>query len=138
MPALDSRHTTNVTPPLRLLPLLEKIKAVYVLWYGYYQTIPKVHRYSLGQRVDTLFVEIIEATAIAAYLPKLEKIPYVRIAIRKLDTVKILLLIMWEVESLQDKQYIVLSKPLDEIGRMFGGWAGQLAKNSPANRAREK
>lgn len=85
-----------------------------------------------------MFVEIIEAVAIATYLPKAEKIPYVRIAIRKLDTIKILLLIMWEVDSLQDKQYIVLSKPLDEIGRMLGGWNGQLQKNSPATRAGEK
>jgi hypothetical protein len=138
MPTLDSRHAPNNTPPPRLLPLLERIKSVYVIWYSYYQTLPKVHRYSLGQRTDTLFVEIIEAVAIAAYLPKTEKIPYVRVAIRKLDTIKILLLIMWEVGSLQDKQYIVLSRPLDEIGKMFGGWAGQLTKNSPATQAGEK
>lgn len=128
-----------VPPPQPILPVLGKIKSAYIIWYAYYQTLPKLHRYSLGQRVDTLFVEIIEAVAIAAYLHKAEKIPYVRIAIRKLDTVKILLMIMWEVKSLQDKQYIALSTPLNEIGKMLGGWNGQLVKqNSPVTRTGEK
>lgn len=120
------------------MPLLERIKSLYIIWYGYYQTLPKTHRYSLGQRADILFVEIIEAVAIATYLQKTEKMPYVRVAIRKLDTVKILFLIMWEVGSLQNNQYIALSKPLEEIGRMLGGWSGQLTKNSPTKYAGEK
>jgi hypothetical protein len=77
-------------------------------------------------------VEIIEAIAIASYLPREEKQPWVRLAIRKLDTMKILLMVMWETKSLNNKKYLALSAPLDEIGKMLGGWNGQLAKqNSP-------
>ena len=115
------------------MPLLEKVKTTYQLWYGYYQILPKSHRYSLGYRIDTLFVEIIEAVAIASFLPKEEKRPYVCIAIRKLDTLKVLLLVLWETKSLDNKKYLALSLHLDEAGRMLGGWNGQLAKqNSPA------
>lgn len=61
-----------------------------------------------------------------------EKIPYVRTAIRKTDTLKILLMVLWETKSLDDKKYIALSVKIDEIGRMLGGWSGQLVKqNSP-------
>lgn len=120
-------------PPPKLLPVLERLKAAYILWTQYYQILPKIHRYSLGEHVDTLFVEIIEAIACASFLARNEKQPYVRLAIRKLDTLKVLLMVLWETKSLDTKKYAVLSAPLDEVGKMLGGWNGQLSKqNSPA------
>jgi hypothetical protein len=110
------------------LPLLQKLKGVYLVWYSYYQTIPKLHRHSLGQRIDTLFVEIIEAISIASFLAREQKQPYILLAIRKLDTLKILLMVLWETKSLTDKKYIALSVQLDEIGKMLGGWNGQIQK----------
>ena len=49
---------------------------------------------------------------------------------------KILAMILWETNSLNDKKYIALSVKLDEIGRNLGGWLGQLEtqlvkQNSP-------
>ncbi|TSD02211.1 MAG: hypothetical protein Athens071424_149 [Parcubacteria group bacterium Athens0714_24] len=114
------------------MPLLQKIKDVYLLWYGYYQTIPKLHRHSLGQKIDALFIEIIEAVAFASFLPRDKKQPYVHFSIKKLEVLKILLMVLWETKSLDDKKYIVLSVKIEEIGRMLGGWNGQLLKqNSP-------
>jgi len=110
-----------------------------VLWYGYFQILPKTHRHSLGIRVDALFIEIIEMLAIASFLVREEKIPYVRMAIRKTDTLKILLMVLWETKSLDDKKYIALSVKINEIGRMLGGWNGQLTRqNSPVIKTREK
>ncbi|MBI3074607.1 MAG: four helix bundle protein [Parcubacteria group bacterium] len=110
-----------------------KVKEAYLLWYTFYQDIPKTHRYSLGQRIDTLFVEVIEAISAASFLSSTEKHPYVRLAIKKADTLRVLLLVLWETKSLNDKKYIALSVKLDEAGRMLGGWNGQLVKqNSPA------
>ena len=94
--------------------------------------MPKLHRYSLGIKVDTLFVDIIEAIAWASFLPREEKTPVVRLATRKVDTLKVLLLVLWENKSLKDKHFISLSTELEELGRMLGGWLGQLKKqNSP-------
>lgn len=107
------------------------MKVAYVLWYGYYQMLPKLHRHTLGQRVDGLFVEIIEATALASFLQRDEKQPYVRLAIRKVDTLKILLMVLWETKSLNNTKYVALSEKIDEIGRMLGGWNGQLTKTQP-------
>lgn len=113
------------------MPVLHKVKSAYLVWYGYYLILPKLHRYSLGQRLDTIFIHILEAIAAAGFLPKAEKLPYVRVAIRKLDTLKVLLMILWETKSLETKKYAALSLQLDEVGRMLGGWSGQLIKNSP-------
>lgn len=120
------------TPPPRLLPLLQKAKSAYILWHEYHATLPKTHRYSLGQTIDKLFIEKIEAIAAAAFLSRTDKIPFVRLAIRKLDTIKLFVLILWETKSLDNKKYIALSIKIDEIGKMLGGWNGQLQKqNSP-------
>jgi len=123
----------NSTPPRALLPVLQKVKSSYKQWFEFYNLIPKSHRYSLGVRIDTLFVEIIESIAIATFLPKTEKVSYVRIAIRKLDTIKILLMVLWETKSLDNKKYLLLSVGLEEIGRMLGGWNGQLTKSFEKN-----
>ena len=111
---------------------------MYFLWYGYYHILPKIHRHSLGQRIDTLFVEIIEAISVASFLAREEKQAYVRLAARKIDTLKILLMVLWETKSLDNKKYIALSVPINEIGKMLGGWIGQLAKQNSLAIAREK
>lgn len=103
-----------------------------MLWYGYYQILPKHHKHSLGQRIDTLFVEIMEAIATASFLTPKDKPPYVRLAIRKIDTLRVLLMVLWETKSLDEKKYILLSMKMDDIGKMLGGWIGKLStQNSP-------
>jgi hypothetical protein len=116
------------------LPVTQKTIGAYLLWYSYYQILPKTHRYSLGRKVDALFSEIIEGIASAGFLPREEKQPYVRLAIRKVDTLKIFLMILWETKSLDNNKYIALSVKVDEIGKMLGGWYGQLRKQNSPNK----
>lgn len=111
---------------------MSKAKTAYLLWITFYQTLPKINKHSLGQKIDNIFVEIIEAISIASFLAREEKSPWVRLAIRKTDTLKILLMVLWEIKAIDDKKYIALSTKIDEIGKMLGGWNGQLIKqNSP-------
>jgi hypothetical protein len=122
-----------------MLPVLQKLKTVYIQWYGYLQTVPKPHRHSLGLRIDTLFVESMEAISVASFMQREEKLPWVKLAIRKIDTAKVMLMVLWETKSLDNKKYIALSLELEETGKMLGGWNGQLSKqNSPAVKAGEK
>lgn len=131
IPSYERLH--EQPPPPKLLPVLESLKGAYLLWYGCYQTLPKAHRHTLGEKADGLFIETIEAIASATFLSKNEKQPWVRLAIRKLDTLKVLLLVLWETKSLDTKKYGALSVPLEEIGKMLGGWNGQLTRqNTPA------
>ena len=93
----------------------------------------------MGQKIDTLFVEIMEAISSASFLLREDKLPWVRLASRKTDTLKVLLMVLWETKSLQDKKYVALSIQLDEVGKMLGGWNGQILKqNSPDKTSREK
>jgi hypothetical protein len=113
---------------------LHKLKDTYILWHEYHRSLSKIHRHSIGQRVDTFFIETIEAIALASFLSPQDKQPYVRLAIRKIDTVKILLLILWETKSIDTKKYVALSGKIDEIGRMLGGWNGQLSKQNSSQK----
>ena len=139
MNKLNAGHIIYSTPPPPLLPLLAKAKSCYLQWITFYETLPKIHKYTLGQKIDTLFVEVIEAISIATFLSREEKQPWVRLAIRKTDTLKILLMVLWEAKSIDNKKYLALSVKVEEIGKMLGGWSGQLLKqNSPATKTREK
>lgn len=108
--------------------MLNKTKETYKLWQDYHILLPKIHRYSLGAKVDSLFIDLIESLAVATFLSKEEKLPFVRIGIRKLDTLNVLMLILFETKSLDAKKYISLSEKTNEVGKMLGGWHGQLIK----------
>lgn len=69
----------------------------------------------------TGFLLYIEAIAIASFLSKEDKQRLVRLAVRKTDTLKVLLLVLLETKSIDDKKYIALSLPIDEMGKMLGG-----------------
>ncbi len=116
----------------KLLTITQKIKITYQLWYEYYRILPKCHRNTIGQKIDSLFTDTIEAISIATFLSKDEKSPYIRLAIRKINTLTVFLLILWENKSLDNKKYITLSEKINEIGKILGGWLGQnLKQNSP-------
>jgi hypothetical protein len=138
MGQLNLHKNSSFSTPPQLISLLHKAKELYLLWYSYYKILPKEHRYSLGKRVDTIFIEIIEAIAIASFLTREEKLPYVRVAIRKTDTLKIFLMILWETKSLDNNKYIQLSEKVSEIGRMLGGWNGNLTKQNSSDKKEEK
>ena len=114
------------------MPVLHKLKEVYKEWFIYYQSLPKTHRYSLGQKIDNLFIDAIESISIATFLDKTEKLPWINVSVRKIDTLKVLLMILWETKSLDNKKYISISEKIEELGKMLGGWSGHIKKqNSP-------
>jgi hypothetical protein len=79
-------------------------------------------RYTLGNKIDSLFLEVIENILKAGYSDKLEKLIFLKRGSVKLDLLKFFLQIAWEIKSLDDKKYIKISEKLNEVGKMIGGW----------------
>ena len=79
-----------------------------------------------------MFVECVEATLTAVFLPKEHRRSFVHKAIIKLDTTNVFLRVAWELASLDDKKYAALSALLAEAGRQLGGWHNQLLKQNSA------
>lgn len=76
-------------------------------------------------------MEVVEYVVVASYLPKQDKLPYLKKATLKLDVLKFFLQVAWEIKALDTKKYITLSDHVDEIGRMQGGWIKQLSQENP-------
>lgn len=78
-----------------------------------------------------VFIQLVELLWAAGYQAKDEKAPTITAAIRKLDGLKFLLRIAWEVQILDSTKYASLSEPLFEIGKMLGGWRKGLETKTP-------
>jgi hypothetical protein len=116
------------------LPILQRLVETYKLWHQYLPNLPKAARYSLGEKIDGLFIQTVEAIVTATYLGREEKQPYILRAITKLDILKFFLKVAWEMKALDNKKYLAISEQLNEIGRMLGGWNKQLQTSAQPTR----
>ncbi len=124
------------TPPQRTvssedLPVLQKITLEYKTWHGFLPQIPRLTRYSLGEKINVLFIELIELTLTATYASKERKADIVNRACVKLDTLKYFLQIAWELQAIDTRRFTLLSTTISESGKMLGGWRKQLTKETP-------
>lgn len=118
-------------PPQRVLPVLEHAVTVYKIWYQYRSDFPKAARYVLGDKIDQLFVQLLELLLVASYQSKTDKLPTIRSAVRRMDVLKFFLRITWEIGALENKKYANLSEQAHELGRMIGGWKKGLESKTP-------
>jgi len=110
---------------------MQKLMKAYRLWQNYLVNFPRTSRYTLGLRTDSVFIETVELIFAAAHEREREsKIAFLGKATQKLDLLKFLLNLLWEIKALDNKKYINLSKELYEIGRMLGGWEKSLKNHS--------
>ena len=107
--------------------------AIYKLWHGYQNDFPKNLRYTLGKKIDGTFINILECLFVASYQSKNEKLPTILFAVKKIDILKFFLRVSWELNTLDNKKYILISEKVDELGRMVGGWKKGLESKTPPN-----
>ena len=112
------------------MPITQKLITAYKQWQSFIHHLPKQTRYTLGEKIDLLFIDILELIITARYLPQNQKMPLLQKASLKLDLLKFFLQVSWEIKTLDTKKYILLSKMLEEIGKILGGWQKQATKNS--------
>lgn len=104
------------------MSLTQKLVSYYKLWHTILPNFPKDSRYTIGSKIDSLFLDVIERIIRAEYSDKTEKIIALKNASFKLDTLKFFLQVSWEIKSLDNRKYVALSEKLNEIGKMLGGW----------------
>jgi len=123
----------NFAPPPQVgLPIIQKLVSAYKLWHEFLLHFPKTTRYTLGSKIDSQFVELIELLFKASIAQRQQKLPFLQRASITLDLLKFFLQISWELKSLDAKKYVALSEHLYETGKMLGGWNRQLIKENPA------
>lgn len=92
----------------------------------------KIHRATIGGRIGIMFLEIIELSYQAYYTNTSEKLPIIVATLKKVDTLKLLITIAWEGKLIQTDHFSQLTKELQEISKMLGGWKrGLESKEKP-------
>lgn len=96
----------------------------------------RLTRYSLGEKIDSLFIELSEIILVAGYTARGQKMPLLQKASIKLDVLKFFLQVAWELKSIENKTFADLTMQLAEVGKMLGGWQRQLIKETPSPQGR--
>ncbi len=110
-------HTYSVD-----IPILSKAYDFYKLFSLYLGSFPKAKKYTLGQKIDSITLEVIELIIVAGYLPREQKLVYLQKVSVKVDLLKLLLRLASETKCLDNNKYQQLTSQLLEIGKMLGGW----------------
>lgn len=76
----------------------------------------------MGQKAENLILDILELSIKIVYLPKQEKLTYLKEIDTKINLLKMLVRLSNEIKALDNKKYLILQEKLQEIGRMIGGW----------------
>jgi len=108
-----------------------KEKEAYQFWLILHKNIPKTERFGLGQKIDSLFIDTLELSFIALYLPPEQKIIMLEKTISRLDLLKFFMQLAWESKLIPTVKFTELSQKLEEIGRILGGWKKGLQSKTP-------
>lgn len=132
----------NTPPPNllqpKLIPVVLKLKDTYGVWQEYLTHFPKARRFTLGSKIDDVFLLTIEYCFLASYSQTTEKQHLVDRAISRVDLLRLLLQLAWDTRALDSRKYARLAEALGETGRMLGGWRRQLINKTPGHGYREK
>jgi hypothetical protein len=104
------------------IPLIHKISEFYKLFHQHLKLFPKTEKYSLGQKIESLTLEILELCFKITYSAKTEKIQLLKSVDAKVHLLKNLIRLAQEIKALDNKKYLMLQEQLQEIGKMIGGW----------------
>ncbi|MEK7116897.1 MAG: four helix bundle protein, partial [Patescibacteria group bacterium] len=87
-----------------------------------------------GQKIENIFLLVLEMTFSLVYLPPEPKIIMLSKTISRLDVLKFFIQIAWENKLISTEQHIEMSQKLEEIGRQLGGWRKGLETKLPPKR----
>jgi len=124
-------HTGNSNSTKQAeIPIIAKLNEAYKLWHSYLIHLPKITRYTLGEKIDNLFTGCLELALFASYRPKDKKMELIERLNAKFDTLKFFIKLLWEIKEIDTNKLTTISIPMTEVGRMIGGWI-KLFKNDP-------
>jgi len=89
---------------------------------------PRNQRYTLGERLENNLFDILELLIQANY--RKEKIDKLETANIKLEVTRHLVRVCHKLEFMDTRRYEYVSRNIDEVGRLIGGWIRQQKNRS--------
>ncbi len=103
---------------IKILPLLYDL----ILWYVQKINLyPKKFKYSLGERIVSCFLDLLERVIEARYASG-KKSHFLRQANLQLEKLRYLVRLSKDLQCITIKDYEYVIRQTTEIGRMIGGW----------------
>jgi len=90
------------------------------------QKIPKRDRFGIFAKIENICLEIINLIITASLEIKINKFPILTSARIKIETLKRLIRITYELNVIERKKYLNLESDLQEISKMTNGWIKYL------------
>jgi len=104
------------------------------MWMNIVPHIAKGARYTLGQRIENTFLDLLALSYTAYFTGKERKVEKISECMLVLDTLKFFVSIAWEGKLISNKQCEEVATKLDEVGKMFGGWKRSFDNVEKKNR----
>jgi len=111
-----------------LIPIVQKTYDFAVMLYSHINRFPRTHKPLLGRELMGLALRLL-VTLVTANRRR-DKAPELEEASGVVDALRITLRLSMRLGLLSHTGYEALSRDLDEIGRMLGGWLKQSAAAS--------
>ena len=112
-------------------PVIEHLKSAYKRWILIERNLPKCERYGLGQKIDSLFTDLLDILQKASFSPMSSKILLLGQALTKIDSIRFFIQFCWELKLIPSKQFMLIGQEIEDIGKMVGGWRkGLIVKTS--------
>lgn len=102
---------------VKILPKLYDLMA----WFsGKFSKYPRKYKYIIGERIFNLMLDILEKIIEAKY--GRSKTHFLKVVNLDLEKLRFLVRLSKDTDCISNKSYEFMSKEIDEIGKMTGGW----------------
>ena len=108
------------------IPILKKSYDLYRAFSGYRKLVPKQDRFAVYDRCEGAILDMVECILEAGYCKSGDKTALLERASVKLNLLRFFVRLMRDTRAIDTKKYTALQTPIDEIGRMLGGWIRSL------------
>ena len=111
------------------IPIVQKLFDFYKVFHGLVLKFPKADKHTLGQDTSSHILALLEMLVSASKLPGgTQKSNLLFQASSKLELLKLLIRLCFEIKAISNKQYLALESNLQEIGKMLGGWIKSVTR----------
>jgi hypothetical protein len=104
------------------LPIILKTYDLYKQLVDCNITIPKLHRYGLGQSSEASVLTTLENLVMAKYAPKPNKAKFLIVSTAHIEILRFKLRLYLELRLLNETRVFQMQAVLQEIARMANGW----------------
>ncbi|PIV42485.1 MAG: hypothetical protein COX92_00375 [Candidatus Nealsonbacteria bacterium CG_4_10_14_0_2_um_filter_40_15] len=120
----------HLTPPPDAskfnVPLVHKVCEFYKKIYSVSPRIPKRDRFGIYLKIENICLEIIDLIITASLEIKINKLLILNSARIKIEVLKRLIRIAYELGIVENRKYIDFESDLQEISKMTNGWIRYL------------